>query len=234
MITNKSFVLRMSSLSWPGSGGEFGLIWFWRWALWCILLAAQIAHAKYKRLIRNHAQKFCSKLKYFGSGGKKDQLSSVSMLLLVQNEVGQIVARGLARSENQDESATILRLVVPLLDKQTTPAPVCVCDDANETRGMVAKVFGANVKTMQEPYSRNTVIAEKLIDKPERKALTQKLSSALYDVAGNIRSPEAMASDCLSVLRDVKLSSILMGDLYVKENEYLESGKRIRVLSPVN
>ncbi|ETL35668.1 hypothetical protein L916_12231, partial [Phytophthora nicotianae] len=124
-----------------------------------------------------------------------------------QNEVGQIVARGLARSENQDESATILRLVVPLLDKQTTPAPVCVCDDANETRGMVAKVFGANVKTMQEPYSRNTVIAEKLIDKPERKALTQKLSSALYDVAGNIRSPEAMASDCLSVLRDVKLSS---------------------------
>ncbi|ETL88905.1 hypothetical protein L917_12074 [Phytophthora nicotianae] len=58
-----------------------------------------------------------------------------------------------------------------------------------------------------------------------------------------------MASECLSVIREIKLPSvrvdattlenciavniaqILKGDMYVKENEYLENGKRIRIVS---
>eukprot|EP00644_Phytophthora_capsici_P018420 jgi/Phyca11/129760/e_gw1.87.84.1 len=155
-------------------------VWLDQTQLCSRLLEAQIAHSKCKRLIRiDHSQKFCSKLIVYGANGQKDQSASVRMLLLVQNEIGQIVARGLTRSENHEESAAILKLVV----------------------------FGNRVETKQDPFHVIQRFTEKLTDQSHKKTLSEKLSSATYDVSGNIRSPDAMAELFLAVLDEVKVSS---------------------------
>ncbi|OWY97122.1 hypothetical protein PHMEG_00032428 [Phytophthora megakarya] len=70
--------------------------------------------------------KLKTKLKVCGYDGQKDQLSSVRMLLLVQNEVGQDVGKGLTSSKSHEESASILRSVVPKLDLQSDSPQLCM------------------------------------------------------------------------------------------------------------
>ncbi|KAG1688921.1 hypothetical protein DVH05_003005 [Phytophthora capsici] len=225
-------------------------LWLEQTEIYSRLLTAQIAQSKCARLIRmDHSQKFCGKLKVWGSEGQKEQLSSVRMLLLVQNEVGQIVGKGLTSSENHEESAAILRSVVPKLDIHADPPPVCVCDDANKTRSLVTSVFGDSVKTKQDLFHVIQRFTEKIADKPQRKSLAKDLSSALYDVSGNIRTPEEVATRFNTVLQGVDVSSVRVnastwqncisvnleqirnGDLYVEDNEYMDNGKRVRVVS---
>jgi len=59
---------------------------------------------KCNRVFRiDHSQKFCSKLKVYGDNGSKERSTSIRMLLLVQNEVGQIMGRSLTQSENHEK-----------------------------------------------------------------------------------------------------------------------------------
>eukprot|EP00644_Phytophthora_capsici_P000824 jgi/Phyca11/109320/e_gw1.16.118.1 len=193
-------------------------LWLEQTEIYSRLLTAQIAQSKCARLIRmDHSQKFCGKLKVWGSEGQKEQLSSVRMLLLVQNEVGQIVGKGLTSSENHED--------------------------------LVTSVFGDSVKTKQDLFHVIQRFTEKIADKPQRKSLAKDLSSALYDVSGNIRTPEEVATRFNTVLQGVDVSSVRVnastwqncisvnleqirnGDLYVEDNEYMDNGKRVRVVS---
>ncbi|KAE8963102.1 hypothetical protein PR001_g29485 [Phytophthora rubi] len=114
---------------------------------------------------------------------------------------------------------------------------------------MVDKVFGDKVLTKQDPFHVIQRLTEKLSEQSQRKALSKQLSRAMYDVENKIRAPDAMAERFVSVLSEVQRSSIRVsipvwenciavnadqiraGDLFVEENEYLERGKKIRVVS---
>eukprot|EP00644_Phytophthora_capsici_P002526 jgi/Phyca11/105902/e_gw1.11.669.1 len=150
---------------------------------------------------------------------------SLRNLLLEQTE---IYSRLLTAQIAQSKCARLIRMdhsqkfcgklkvwVVPKLDIHADPPPVCVCDDANKTRSLI----------------------------------TSDLSSALYGVSGNIRTPEEVATRFNTVLQGVDVSSarvnastwqncisvnleqIRNGDLYVEDNEYMDNGKRVRVVS---
>ncbi|ETM98347.1 hypothetical protein PPTG_24645, partial [Phytophthora nicotianae INRA-310] len=74
------------------------------------LCLGQMKDTKCDRVFRiDHSQKFCSKLKVYGADGSKEQSASIRMLLLVQNEVGQIMGRTLTKSENHVETETLLQ-----------------------------------------------------------------------------------------------------------------------------
>lgn len=92
-------------------------------------------------------------LKIFGSDNSKEQSSLVRLLMLVQNEAGEIVARGLTQSENHDESGAILETLVHKVNHESDDEMVCVCDNAVQTRNLITKVFGGRVATKQDLYS---------------------------------------------------------------------------------
>ncbi|KAF1785396.1 hypothetical protein GQ600_5397 [Phytophthora cactorum] len=214
------------------------------------LLEAHMPQSKIKRVIRlDHSQKFCSKLKVYGAKGKKDQSSKVRMLLLVQNEIGQIIARGLTYSENHAETAAILKPVASKLAAEPSASLVCITDNANGTRGLIEKVFSGAVTCKQDPFHVIQRFSEEIKDEARRKWLSIQLSSAIYKVDRTIRLPEEMAERFSSVLGKIAVSSlndkepewqgcissnlnqIRMGDLFVDEADYSENGCTVRVLS---
>lgn len=77
------------------------------------------------------------------------------MLLLLQNEIGQIVARSLTSSENNTETAAVLadalrfRLDISDPKKQL----ILVCDNADAVRGMVNGLFDSRVQLKQDPFN---------------------------------------------------------------------------------
>ncbi|EGZ18586.1 hypothetical protein PHYSODRAFT_502857 [Phytophthora sojae] len=188
------------------------------------LLEAQMAVSQCEKVIRvDHSQKFCSKLKVFGSDGSKEQASSVRMLLLVQNEIGQVVARGLTRSENHEETEAILHLI--------------------------KKLFGDSVAVKQDPFHVIQRLAETISDQAQRGWLAKRLSAAIYDVERKILSPSATAENFAEAASSVPTSSIRVstsewegcvnsnleqirqGDLFVEGSDYSEGGSTVRVVS---
>ncbi|KAE9271920.1 hypothetical protein PF008_g30233 [Phytophthora fragariae] len=110
-------------------------VWLTQTEVCTRLLEAQMAGSQCQKVIRlDHSQKFCSKLKVFGSDGSKEQASSVRMLLLVQNEIGQVM---LTRSENHDETEAILHSVADKLSERPAEKRFCVCDHANGMRNLI-------------------------------------------------------------------------------------------------
>ncbi|EGZ21950.1 hypothetical protein PHYSODRAFT_496061, partial [Phytophthora sojae] len=196
-------------------------IWLTQTEICSRLLEAHMTQCKIKRVIRlDHSQKFCSKLKVFGAQGKKDQSSEVRMLLLAQNEIGQIVARGLTYSKNHAETAAILK-----------------------------PVFNGALVVKQDPFHVIQRFTEKVKDHVMRGWLATELSSAIYTADHKIREPEEMATLFSTALGKIPASSlnvkepewqgciasnlnqIRVGDLFVGEAEYVENGGRVRVLS---
>ncbi|KAE9059940.1 hypothetical protein PF006_g31765, partial [Phytophthora fragariae] len=153
------------------------------------------------------------------------------MLLLLQNEIGQIVGRRLTRSENNDETRELLEHVKgPLLAAEDGQERLLISDNVNAVRNMR--------------------FTEKVKDKAAKKQLCTRLHDAIYSVDDQLRMPEEMAArvrDAVAAvaIRDVScpesewisclnsnLEQIERGDVDVKDNSYDEGGgKSVRVLS---
>ncbi|EGZ09468.1 hypothetical protein PHYSODRAFT_377811, partial [Phytophthora sojae] len=158
-------------------------IWLTQTEICSRLLEAHMTQCKIKRVIRlDNSQKFCSKLKVFGAQGKKDQSREVRMLLLAQNEIGQIVARGLTHSENHAETAAILNLLID-------------------------KVFNGALVVKQDPFHVIQRFTEKVKDHVMRGWLATELSSAIYTADHKIREPEEMATLFSTALGKIPASS---------------------------
>ncbi|EGZ06778.1 hypothetical protein PHYSODRAFT_530031 [Phytophthora sojae] len=94
-----------------------------------------------KRVMRmDHSVKFCKRLKLRKAKGQRESLKDARMLLLFQNEIGQIIGRRPTRSENKEETRALLQHV-----KSQFRAPS----------------IGSEVVTKQDPFHVITRITEK-------------------------------------------------------------------------
>nr|KAE8919422.1 hypothetical protein PF009_g30272 [Phytophthora fragariae] len=205
-----------------------------------------------KALRMDHSVKFCKRLKVWPGGtGKRESIKDAKMLLLLQNEIGQIVGRRLTRSENNDETRELLEHVKgPLLAAEDGQERLLISDNVNAVRNMVSSVFGASVGVRQDPFHIIQRFTEKVKDKAAKKQLCTRLHDAIYSVDDQLRMPEEMAArvrDAVAAvaIRDVScpesewisclnsnLEQIECGDVDVKDNSYDEGGgKSVRVLS---
>lgn len=107
-------------------------------------------------------------LKIFGADGSKKQSSLMRMQLLVQNEAGEIITRGLTQYENHDKSAAILELVISKVKLKSDEQVVCVCDNAVQTRSLMTWVFVGNVDTKQGLLHVIQRLTEKVKEHSER------------------------------------------------------------------
>ncbi|KAF4044939.1 hypothetical protein GN244_ATG02644 [Phytophthora infestans] len=133
------------------------------------------------------------------------------MSLLLQNEIGQIVGRRLARSENHEEKL--------VLDVKTEFAPdgdrFAVSDNATAVRKLIEKSYGDSVCVKRDPFHVITRFSEKVKSKFIRKLLCKQLKTAMYDVNRELRTP----IDMESTLRDV-FSNIGVNELSCTEIEW--------------
>ncbi|EGZ21088.1 hypothetical protein PHYSODRAFT_497461, partial [Phytophthora sojae] len=204
-------------------------LWLTQTAVCSTLVEAHMASAECVKVLRvDHSQKFCSQLKVFGADGSKEQVASVRMLLLVQNEVGQLLARGLTKSENHEETTAILQ---PIANKLASTSHI--------ERFLVK----------QDPFHVIQRLTEKISDSVKRQWLSKRLSEGLYDVEGKLRSPDVMERMFTAALAtmnpsDIRVSSsewegcvksnleqIHTGDLFVETSNYCEGGCSVRVVS---
>jgi len=149
-----------------------------------------------KALRMDHSVKFCKRLKIWTGGtGKRESMKYGHMLLLLQNEIGQIVGRCLTRSENNAETRELLEHVKNLfhLGEDTTSRYI-VSDNANNVRTMVNDVFEGLVSVRQDPFHVVQRFTEKQRDRGVKKRFSQQLHEAIYDVDGEVRAPAEMAS----------------------------------------
>lgn len=130
------------------------------------------------RVIRiNHSQKLCKKVKLFTDNGKKEGLKELRMLLLVQNEAGQIVGRSFASSENYHQTESMLRnkvqeRIAASAEKRSQPI-ILVSDNATAVRAMAHRVFGDDVAVKQDPFHIIQRLSEKVRDRGPRKLVTR-------------------------------------------------------------
>ncbi|KAE9145146.1 hypothetical protein PF005_g33684, partial [Phytophthora fragariae] len=161
-------------------------------------------------------------------------MSDAKMLLLLQNEIGQIVGRRLTRSENHDETRQLLEHVKGAAN--TDNEWFLVSNNANAIRSLAADVYGEAANVRQDPFHVVQRFTEKVKGKAEKKLLSKKLHDAMYNVDGELRSPEEMAARFANALQEVSISDISCtehewrgsvdsnlkqikrGDFYVKSN----------------
>ncbi|EGZ06568.1 hypothetical protein PHYSODRAFT_532249, partial [Phytophthora sojae] len=203
-------------------------LWLTQTAVCSTLVEAHMASAECAKVLRvDHSQKFCSKLKVFGADGSKEQVASVRMLLLVQNEVRQLLARGLTKSENHEKTTAICSQL------QTSWPPLLILSDF--------------VLVKQDPFHVIQRLTEKISDSVKRQWLSKRLSEGLYDVEGKLRSPDVMERMFTAALAtmnpsDIRVSSsewegcvksnleqIRTGDLFVETSTII---LRRRLLCP--
>ncbi|KAG6964205.1 hypothetical protein JG688_00007818 [Phytophthora aleatoria] len=92
--------------------------------------------------------KFCKRLKVWSGGtGKRESalMPDSKMLLLVQNEIGQIVGRRLTRSENHDEAQELLQHLKNSFSE--ADSQYVISDNANAIRNLVSKEISAAVNS---------------------------------------------------------------------------------------
>eukprot|EP00644_Phytophthora_capsici_P001372 jgi/Phyca11/105254/e_gw1.10.489.1 len=73
----------------------------------CELLMQRLTVRRALRI--DHSVKFCKQLKHWTGSGQREGIADGKMLLLAQNEIGQIIGRRLTRSENNEETEELLR-----------------------------------------------------------------------------------------------------------------------------
>lgn len=94
-----------------------------------------------------------------------------------------------------------------------------------------------------------TRFTEKVGDCAKKRWLATQVSAAIYDVQRNLRSPEECEKRMAAVLHDLdpkwisvkrsawegcvasNLAQVRIGDLYVDENNYIEAGGEVRIVS---
>ncbi|RLN97983.1 hypothetical protein BBJ28_00021981 [Nothophytophthora sp. Chile5] len=225
-------------------------VWLTQTHIYSRLCEAQMADTKCTRVIRlDHSQKFCSNLNVHEADGSKDQSASIRMRLLVQNEIGQIMGRSLTRSENHLETSALLLGMCEKMSSQTDGPRICVCDNAKANRNLIEKIFGAAVVVKQDPFHVIARFTEKIKEKPKRKWLAGALSTAMDAVEQNLRPPGEMEAKIKALVSKIhpsdlnvktaewegcvasNLEQVRLGDLYVAENQYMEKGGSVRVVS---
>ncbi|EGZ25798.1 hypothetical protein PHYSODRAFT_416327, partial [Phytophthora sojae] len=162
---------------------------------------------KVKKVLRaDHSVKFCKRLKLWSGHGQRDNLADAKMLLLLQNEIGQIVGRRLTSSENKDETMQLLSDVRLQLDADGD----CyfISDNAAAVRKFVVEALGDSVVVKQDPFHVIQRFSQKLKSKPKRKLLCQELSSAMYDVDRELRPPVEMEANLRAVLSKISDSEL--------------------------
>ncbi|ETO76414.1 hypothetical protein F444_08181 [Phytophthora nicotianae P1976] len=206
-----------------------------------------------KKVLRiDHSVKFCKRLKVWPGGtGKRESTKDAKMLLLFQNEIGQIIGRRLTRSENNEETRALFEHVKSVVHTDTGgEEQFVVSDNANAVWSMVSDVFGAGVGVRQDPFHVVQRFTEKVKDKTEKTLLAKRLHDSIYDVDGCLRSPAQMSKRIKEAVGSVSsrhlncsdhewmgtlnnnLEQVKRGDLYVENNTYKEGGgPAIRVLS---
>ncbi|EGZ15909.1 hypothetical protein PHYSODRAFT_561630 [Phytophthora sojae] len=108
---------------------------------------------KVKKVLRaDHSVKFCKRLKLWSGHGQRDNLADAKILLLLQNEIGQIVGRRLTSSENKDETMQLLSDVRPQLDADGDC--YLISDKAAAVRKFVVEALGDSVVVKQDPSER--------------------------------------------------------------------------------
>ncbi|ETL48821.1 hypothetical protein L916_01608 [Phytophthora nicotianae] len=196
-----------------------------------------------KALRVDHFVKFCKRLKVWPDGtGKRESMSDAKMLLLVQNEIGQIVGRRLTRSENHDETREILLHVRSAFSGTESGSKYVISDHANGIRNLVSSVFDSSVGVRQDPFHVVQRFTEKIKDQKVKKTLSKQLHDSMFSVDGALREPTQMSSRFLNVVGSISsedincsesewqgsvnsnLKKIERGDLYVEANIYREGG----------
>lgn len=214
----------------------------------CKLVMKQTTVKKGVRM--DHLVKFCKGLKVWEGHGKRDNLADVKMLLLVQNEIGQIVGRRLTSSENKEETMQLLSDVQPQLETNGE-CKYLITDNARAVRDFVASVYGDSVIVQQDPFHVHQRFGKHIKAKPLRKFICKEIKAALYDVDREPRPPKEMEAKLREVLRKItandlgctlakwnntieyNVAQIKAGHLHVAENTYQEgSGPAVRVVSP--
>ncbi|ETO84361.1 hypothetical protein F444_01715 [Phytophthora nicotianae P1976] len=204
-----------------------------------------------KALRVDHFVKFCKRLKVWPDGtGKRESMSDAKMLLLVQNEIGQIVGRRLTRSENHDETREILLHVRSAFSGTEIGSKYVISDHANGIRNLVSSVFDSSVGVRQDPFHVIQRFTEKIKDQKVKKTLSKQLHNSMFSVDGALREPTQMSSRFLNVVGSISskdincsesewqgsvnsnLKKFERGNLYVEDNIYREGGgKDVRVVS---
>eukprot|EP00644_Phytophthora_capsici_P000231 jgi/Phyca11/100521/e_gw1.4.774.1 len=181
--------------------------WITDTALYSSLCELVMRNAVVKKVVRmDHSVKFCKRLKNWEGHGQRENLVDAKMLLLLQNEIGQIVGRRLTSSENKDETMQLLSEVKSQFE--TSGDCFLISDNATAVRDFVGDVFGDSVAVKQDPFHVIQRFAEKVKHKTLGKKLRKDLSSALYDVDRELRQPVDMESNVRSVLANVPVSEI--------------------------
>ncbi|KAF1316499.1 hypothetical protein FI667_g15386, partial [Globisporangium splendens] len=82
-------------------------------------------------------QKVCPPAEKCGSEGKKQGMSNFHLLLLAQNECGEVVARVLTSSENHAETEALLsQRILPRVAEKPETEYVLVSDNASSRAGL--------------------------------------------------------------------------------------------------
>ncbi|KAE8894453.1 hypothetical protein PF003_g21472 [Phytophthora fragariae] len=213
----------------------------------CELLMQNMSVRKVLRV--GHSAKFCKKMKVWDGPGQWSSILDAKLLLLVQNEVGQIVGHRLTRSENNDESSALLEAVKPILKPDGNYPIYLVSDNANGVRGMVQTTFENIVHVKQDPFHAMLRVKEKIADKAKKWCISKELISAMYTVERELRPPQGMKVQFRRVASsiapkelscteaiwrgciDSSAAQIRSGDLYGVNNDYTEAHTTTRVVA---
>ncbi|KUF82019.1 hypothetical protein AM587_10002221 [Phytophthora nicotianae] len=234
----------------PPTSNSLTAQWLEWTSIYSSLCEVLMQHLKVRRALRiDHSVKFCMKLKNWTGSGQREGIADGKMLLLAQNEIGQIIGRRLTRSENNEETEELLRSVAHSFQPATSNGDLfVVSDDASSVRNMVHRVFQDRVSTKQDPFHVIQRITTK-VKVAKRKWIAKELKAAIYTVDREMRPTQEMESAFRHVverlsLDDVScsvsewrgcyesnLGQIRRGDLFVQESVYKEGGKAVRVVS---
>eukprot|EP00644_Phytophthora_capsici_P010012 jgi/Phyca11/130077/e_gw1.90.28.1 len=136
----------------PPTSNTLTAQWLEWTSIYSSLCELLMQHLTVRRALRiDHSVKFCTQLKHWTGSGQREGIADGKMLLLAQNEIGQIIGRRLTRSENNEETEELLRSV----------------------RNMVHRVFQDRVSTKQDPFHVIQRITTK-VKVPKRKWIAKE------------------------------------------------------------
>ncbi|KAG6973976.1 hypothetical protein JG688_00003277 [Phytophthora aleatoria] len=135
------------------------------------------------------------------------------MLLLLQNEIGQIVGRRLTRSENNVETRELLEHVKSAFSVETdSNMCVIISDNANSVHSMVNGVYRSALSVHQDFFHVAQRFAEKVKDKGTKQRLVKQLHEALYTVDERLCVPSEMAARVQEAVSSVSPKDINCSD----------------------
>jgi hypothetical protein len=159
-----------------------------------------------KKIIRiDHSQKFGKMLLVVEKNNQKNRCPDAKMLLCVQNEMHQIVARGFTRSENNEDTKAIFdeEIMSRINDGHTR---ILVSDNASKIRNLINEY--KNIEVKQDPFHVITRFTEK-VTPSVRKKLSRSLSRALFQCpGGELNDKATMKQKLKSALESVDESEI--------------------------